>query len=234
ASWISTLRAVNTYPNKTWILQVQCDPNDREMFRFAVASYLVVAHSNCLLAFEDRATGGAHTFRLFQTRHELFVPLGAAQGNYRVEQGNFNTGALFAREFEYGIALVNPHPELQFQYRTTRTYKDWDGNIIPANTVLTIGPRKGVVLYAAPEITMTISPQQVTALPGETVTFTIRYRNDGLADATNVRISVPLPDGMEFVSSSPGGQYLNRQVTWTLPQVRAGQSGTLTFQARVQ
>lgn len=234
ASWISTLRAANTYPDKVWVLLAQCDPNDREMFRFIVASYLVVAHTNCLLALHDRATMGPHTFRTFYLRPELYVPLGGAVGSYRVEQGNFATGALFAREFQYGIALVNPHPELQFRYRTTRSYKDWDGNIVPANTELVIGPRRGVVLYAAPEITMSITPAQVTAMPDETVTFTVQYRNNGLADAANVRISVPLPEGMEFVSSSTGGQYLNRQITWTLPQVRAGQSGTLTFQARVQ
>lgn len=234
SSWISTLRAVNAYPQKTWALIAQCDVNDREMFRFIVASYLVTAHSNCLLALDDRVSGGSHTFRAFHLRHELFIPLGEATGTYRVEQGNFNTGALFARDFQYGIVLVNPHPELQFQYRTTRAYKDWDGNVIPANTVLTIPPRRGVVLYAAPEINMTITPSRDTALPGEVITFTVQYRNDGLADATNVRISVPLPEGMEFVSSSTGGQHHNRQIVWTLPQIRAGQSGTLTFQARVQ
>lgn len=234
AAWLSTLRAITSYPDKTWVIIAHCDPNDREMFRYIIASYLIAAHPNCFLTLDSFADAGAHTFRLFNTRDELFVPLGNATGSYRIEQGSLNNGALFARDFQYGIVLVNPHPELEFQYRTPRAYKDWDGNIIPANTLLTIRPRRGVVLYAAPEITMSISPQQVTALPGETVTLTVQYRNDGLADATNVKISVPLPDGLEFVSSSTGGQFLNRQITWTLPQVRAGQSGTLTFQARVQ
>ncbi len=234
SSWLSTLRAVTSFPDKYWFLLVQCDPNNPEMFHFAVASYLVMANEKTILSFDARGNDGVDAYRTFKLRPELFIPLGAPVSSYRVEQGQLNTGALFARDFQYGLVLVNPHPELSFQYRTTRAYKDWDGNIVPANTLLTIGPRRGVVLYAAPEIVINLSPQQITALPGDTVTFTVQYRNDGLADATNVKISVPLPEGLEFVSSSTGGQYLDRRITWTLPQVRTGQSGTLTFQARVQ
>ena len=234
SSWVSLMRAVTNNPSKYWFLLVQCDPNDREMFRFAVSSYLVIAHERTILSFDARGNPGVDSLQEFMFRPELFLPLGNPTGTYTIEQGSLSTGALFKRDFEHGVVLVNPHPELQFQYRTSRAYKDWDGNVIPANTMLTIGPRRGVVLYAAPEIVLQVSPPQVTALPGETVTFTVQYRNNGLVDATNVKISVPLPEGLEFVSSSTGGQYLNRQVTWTLPLVRAGQSGTLTFQARVQ
>ncbi|MFN3690776.1 MAG: DUF11 domain-containing protein, partial [Fimbriimonadales bacterium] len=181
---------------------------------------------------------------LWVNRPEVWVPLGNPRGAWRVAAGTANdaSGALFARDFEYGIVLVNPtDPDPNdpsrnrvYEYVLPRSYKDWDGNILPAGTRLQIGPKKGVALYAAPEIVLSLSPQQTTALPGETVTFSVQYRNNGLVDATNVKISVPLPEGLEFISSSTGGQYLNRQITWTLPQVRVGQSGTLTFQARVQ
>jgi hypothetical protein len=39
---------------------------------------------------------------------------------------------------------------------------------------------------------------------------------------------------MEFVSASDGGQLVNRQVRWNLTRLDAGQTRTLTFQARVQ
>lgn len=232
--WYTIMRAVYAYPNKHWWLIMCPNLDDTNMVRYAIASYLMLCRENTALMLQDRGKPTSLHYRLASMRPELYVPLGRPLGDFRVEQGQIASGALFARDFQYGIALVNPHPELSFQYRTTRAYKDWDGNVIPANTLLTIGPRQGVVLYAAPEITVEITPSQTTVLPEETLTFTVRYQNNGLVDATNVKISVPLPEGLEFVSSSTGGQYQNRQITWTLSQVRAGRSGTLTFQARVQ
>lgn len=234
SDWYTIMRAVYAYPQKHWWIVACPNVEDTEMVRYTVASYLMLCRENTALMLKDLAKPTHLQYQLAIARPELYVPLGRPLGDFRVVQGQVSSGALFARDFQYGIALVNPHAELSFQYRTPRAYKDWDGNVIPANTLLTIGPRRGVVLYAAPEITISIAPTQVTALPGETLTFTVQYRNSGLADAANVKIEVPLPSGLEFVSSSTGGQYSNHRVTWTLPQVRAGQSGTLTFQARVQ
>lgn len=233
SSWVTVLRAVQAYPNKYWVLLVQCDPNNAEMFRYAVASYLIVQHDRCVLAFDDRPNDGAHTFRTFNLRQELFVPLGNATGNYRIEQGTLNEGALFARDYQYGIVLVNPTENRTFTYRTTQTYKNWDGQVVPANTELTLAPRRGIVLYAAPEVVLNITPQQVTALPGETVTFTVRFENRGLADATNLELSVPLADGLQFVGGN-GVTFQNGQVKWSVSRLRPGESGTRTFTARVQ
>lgn len=234
SSWVTVLRAVNNYPDKYWVLLVQCDPNDRDMFRYAVASYLIVQHERCVLAFDDRATMGPHTFLTFNLRNELFVPLGQATGSYQILQGTLQNGALFARNYEYGLVLVNPTENLTFQYTTSRTYKDWDGNLVPANTTLTIAPRKGVVLYAAPEVTIELAPPQTSVLPGQTLTFTVRYRNTGLVDAVNVQIAVPLADGMSFMGGSDGATYQNGQVRWNIPRIRPNESGTRTFTVQVQ
>lgn len=233
-SWVTVLRAVNAYPDKYWVLLVQCDPNDREMFRYAVASYLVVLHDKCILAFDDRATMGRHTFLTFNLRPELFVPLGNPTGAYRIEQGAVQSGALFARNYEYGLVLVNPTENQTFQYPTSRAYKDWDGNVIPANTTLTIAPRRGVVLYAAPEVVINLDPPQTTVLPGQTLTFTVRFQNTGLIDATNVQIAVPLTDGMRFLGGSDGATVQNGQVRWSIPRIRPGETGTRTFTVQVQ
>ncbi len=233
SSWFTVLRAVQNYPNKYWVLLVQCDPNNNEMFRYAVASYLVVQHDRCILAFDDRPNAGAHTFLTFNLRPELFVPLGDATGTYRIEQGTIPEGALFARDYQYGLVLVNPTENRTFTYRTTRAYKNWDGQVVPANTDLSLPPRTGVVLYAAPEVVLSITPQQLTALPGETVTFTVRYENRGLADATNIELSVPLPEGLQFVSGN-GVTFQNGQVKWSVSRLRPNESGTRTFTARVQ
>lgn len=237
STWWATLRAINAHPSKKWIIVAMNHPNvDLEMFRYILASYFVMAHENTYLMVEARETGESNLYHLWVNRPEVWVPLGTPRGSWRVAAGTANdaSGALFARDFEYGIVLVNPTESQTYEYTLPHSYKNWDGQVLSAGTRLQIGPKTGVALYAAPEVVISLSPQQVTALPGETVTFTVQYRNNGLVDATNVKISVPLPEGLEFVSSSTGGQYLNRQISWTLPQVRVGQSGTLTFQARVQ
>ncbi len=237
STWWSTLRAVNAYPEKRWLLMIMADPNhDLAMFRYALASYFVMAHSNTYLMIEARASENPNKYHLWLNRPEVWIPLGNPTGSWRVAAGTVadTSGALFARDFQYGIVLVNPTENQTYTYRTTRRYKNWDGQIVEANTELQIGPKTGVALYAAPEITLTIEPRQIVALPGETVTLTMQYRNEGLADATNVQISLPLPEGLTFLSSSAGGQFADGRITWTLPLIRAGSSGTLTFQARVQ
>lgn len=236
-SWWATLRAVTENPNTKWLLVIMWNGTDTAMLRYILASYFIFQHANTYLMIEDRGRhSGGDTYQLWVSRPEVWVPLGRATGSWRVVAGTVadTSGALFARDYEHGIVLVNPTENQTYSYRVPRTYKNWDGAVVTEGTVLQIGPKTGVVLYAAPEITLTITPQNITALPGETVTLTVQYRNQGLSDATNVTITVPLPEGMVFVSSSSGGQYQNGRVTWTLPLVRAGASGTLTFQARVQ
>lgn len=233
-SWWATLRAVTEYPNKKIFLVAMSDYRNRDMIRYILASYFVVAHENTYLSIDSRQSN--NSLRHWLDIPECWVPLGQPLRSWYTAAGTASnrSGALFARDFEYGIVLVNPTETQTYEYTLPRAYKNWDGQVVPAGTRIQIGPKTGLAFYAAPEIRISISPQQITALPGETVTFTVQYRNDGLADGTNIKISVPLPEGLEFVSSSTGGQFLNRQITWTLPQVRAGQSGTLTFQARVQ
>lgn len=237
ASWWATLRAINTYPNKTWVIMPMVDPNhDLNMFRYALASYFVMAHEKTYLMLEARGSENPNKYHLWLSRPEVWIPLGNPTGSWRVVAGTATdaSGALFARDFQYGVVLVNPTEQQTYSFTLPRAYKNWDGQVIPAGTRIDVGPKTGLAFYAAPEVSVTISPQQVTALPGETVTFTVLYRNDGLADATNVQISIPLPEGLVFVSGSSGAQFANGRITWTLPQVRAGASGTLTFQAQVQ
>jgi uncharacterized repeat protein (TIGR01451 family) len=46
-----------------------------------------------------------------------------------------------------------------------------------------------------------------TPAQGEQVTFTITVTNNGLLQATNVRLTDALPSGLQFVSANPGGSY---------------------------
>jgi uncharacterized repeat protein (TIGR01451 family) len=235
-TWWATLRAVNAHPNKKWLLVCMSDHNNREMIRYILASYFVIMHDNTYLMIDARGSSERDKYLFWSRCPEVWVPLGRPTGSWRVQAGTASehTGALFARDFEYGIVLVNPTPDREYTYTLPRAYKNWDGEVVPQGTTLTIRPRTGVALYAAPEIVLEITPQQITALPGEIVTFQVRCRNQGLQSGTNLQVSVPLPDGVEFISASDGGQYSNRQVRWTLPRLDTGQTRTLTFQARIQ
>ncbi|MEN3002679.1 MAG: hypothetical protein ABDI19_12690, partial [Armatimonadota bacterium] len=185
-SWWATLRAVTENRNTTWLLVVMWDNTNIQMFRYILASYFIFQHQKTYLMVEDRGRLGNDTYRNWVSRPEVWVPLGQATGSWYIVAGTVadNSGALFARNYQYGTVLVNPTEERTYSYRVPRAYKNWDGNLVAEGTVLQIGPKTGVVLYAAPEITLTITPSSITALPGETVTLTVEYRNQGLSDAT--------------------------------------------------
>lgn len=110
----------------------------------------------------------------------------------------------------------------------------WDRNLVRAGTQITIPPQSGMVLWSAPEISVSLSPETAQVLPGETVQFTITYRNTGTAPGTNVRIAVPLPDGMTLVGSNPTATFENGQVVWVVPNIPVNGTGTLRFTVRVQ
>ena len=80
----------------------------------------------------------------------------------------------------------------------------------------------------------TVSP--ANTLPGNTVTYTLAYTNNGTA-ATGVTISDVLSANLTYVagSASAGGAYdaPSNTLTWTLGALGAGQTGTVTFQAGV-
>ena len=74
--------------------------------------------------------------------------------------------------------------------------------------------------------------QGTTSEVGDEITYTIEYAN-ATADAAPVTITDALPNTLEFVEASNGGTYANGTVTWTLNNVAAGASGSVTVKARV-
>lgn len=71
---------------------------------------------------------------------------------------------------------------------------------------------------------------------GDVLTYTVSYANLGNESAT-VTITDVLPKGLTYVdgSASDSGSFDNRAntLTWTIEDVPAGKTGTVTFQARV-
>lgn len=89
----------------------------------------------------------------------------------------------------------------------------------------------------APYITLTLAVDKAEAVPGDTLTYTITYRNTGDGDAASVAITSPVPAYATYISgsASSGGTYDagTRAVRWTVPSVAPGAGGTLSFQVKV-
>ena len=71
---------------------------------------------------------------------------------------------------------------------------------------------------------------------GNTFTYTISYQNTGQIDVNNVVITDTLPSGVTYVSCTGGGVYTAgppETVTWTIPTVVAGASGSVSVTVTV-
>lgn len=235
ASWQGILQVLSSYPDKLWVLIGYWDSRDTQArwLRYALASYWLVYRPTVYLYMEDRLNPAYH-YSDYVVRPEPFIPLGEPLADREIIQGNWDTGGLFQRRFRYGIVLVNPTESNTYSYTTTRSYKNWDGQVLPANTQLSIPPKTGVVLYAAPELRLSISVTPQNALPGEIVTVTVECRNTGLETASNFEIKVPLPDGLTVVSASNGGTLDNGVIKWTIASLAPGGTQQFRFQARLQ
>jgi len=207
-------------------------PDSQKHVRYAIALCLIVQHENTYVHLDPRFQKNDYPTGYYPP--ELFIPLGKPIGNFRIQDGDIIVGGLFIRDYQNGIVLVNPRHDRSYTFTVPRDLYDWDRNLIRAGTQLTIEPHTGLVLWSAPDISISLSPTSVEVLPGETVQFTVTYRNTGTAPGTNVRIAVPLPDGMTLVGSNPTATVENGQVVWVVPNIPVNGTGTLRFTVRVQ
>jgi uncharacterized repeat protein (TIGR01451 family) len=231
----NTIRLATEYPDRLCILIPTLwtnAPDSRQKLRFAIAGCLIVQHDNTFVQIDPRREQEQYPDGYYPP--ELFVPLGLPQGNFQILNGDIIVGGLFVREYQNGVVVWNPRHDATYTYTVPRDYYDWDRNLVRAGTQVQVPPHTGLVFYAAPEITITLSPAQANVLPGQTVEFMVRYRNTGTAAGTDVRISVPLPDGMTLVGSNPPARLEGRQLVWTIPSVPVNGEGTLRFTVRVE
>jgi uncharacterized repeat protein (TIGR01451 family) len=231
----NTVRLSTEYPDRLVILIPTLwtnAPDSRSKLRFAIAGCLIVQHDNTFVHIDPRYESEQYRDGYYPA--ELFVPLGMPQGNFQILNGDIIVGGLFVRNYQNGVVVWNPRHDATYTYTVPRDYYDWDRNLVRAGTRVEVPPHTGLVFYAAPEIEISLSPAQANVLPGQTVEFTVCYRNTGTAAGTDVRVSVPLPDGMTLVSSTPAARLENRQLVWTVPSVPVNGEGTLRFTVRVE
>jgi len=96
------------------------------------------------------------------------------------------------------------------------------------------------VTFLATDVSITKSATPLSLRPGQDVTYTITYRNDGLVPATDVLVTDTLPAGFDYVrsSSSPSHEPPNYvagppvQWVWNIGNVAPGATGVITLVAR--
>ncbi len=90
--------------------------------------------------------------------------------------------------------------------------------------------------FLDPIITLSKSADVTTAIPGDTITYTLTYGNTGPGDATNLVITDTIPANTTLVpgSISGGGTESGGIITWNLGPLLAGQiNRTVTFAVTV-
>ncbi len=77
------------------------------------------------------------------------------------------------------------------------------------------------IILSFPELGITKAADKGSVNLGDTITYTLTYRNTGSADALNAVIKEKIPDNTTYVSSSPAGTYNEgtREVTWAVAKV---------------
>lgn len=230
--WRHHLRAITENSTERVLVLPNVDPNNQQMIRYALASYLLAQTDNSMLLLRNRVDLGGYSTPLFPP--EMFVPIGRPLSNYQILQGDLANGGLFFREYQYGVVLVNPTESNTYTYQTTKRYFNWDQQNVPNGTTITIPPKTGIVLYANSHINISLSPQEVRVNPGEAVNYTVTYQNIGLRPANNAKIEVPLPNGAHLVTSNPPATIVNGRLQWIIPTIAAGSTGTLTFRVELR
>ena len=82
--------------------------------------------------------------------------------------------------------------------------------------------------------TVSISDQVQTVLPGDMISYTVSYKNISTKDLSNVVLSVILPKGVTFKSTTAGVPTTDNTVVLTLGTLpRDGQGGFVNIQATV-
>jgi len=90
------------------------------------------------------------------------------------------------------------------------------------------------VTVTAPIMTFEKSVDVLFADPGDTVVYTLKYKNTGTGMATNVKVVDVLPALVVYVSSAPAyTTKVGQTLSWTVGSVGAGVSGTITVTVKV-
>lgn len=98
-------------------------------------------------------------------------------------------------------------------------------------------PRDGGSVSNSPNLSLALSADKDTTMPGDTITYTITYQNMGGDTATSAVIACPEPANTTYIpgSATSGGAYdpTSGNMQWTIPSIPSGGTGTLVYKVTV-
>lgn len=211
------------------------DPGDQR-FNLQLAGMYLVNHPNLYVLIAGEGASGEPNIGESRVLPQLSLPLGDPQtAEYEILAGSEFSGALFARRYRYGIALVNTSQSVTHTYTPPRRYWDHQGRSYAGGTPISIPPQTGLVLYAAPEIQISINSDVSVVQPGGLVTYTVTYQNTGRVSSGAFEVKVPLVEGMMNVIQMPSNATVQGNVLiMPITSLAAGASGQFQFTVRVQ
>ncbi|MHB0998958.1 MAG: hypothetical protein ACYC27_06900 [Armatimonadota bacterium] len=143
-----------------------------------------------------------------------------SNGTYTVQWYDTNTGSVIKTE---NINVSNGVLSLSVSSLTKDT-----AVIIKSETAVSTSPK----------ITLTLSVDKANAKSGETVTYTILYKNDGNGPANKVEIRLPIPANTSYITGSASNSgtldAAGNSICWAIPTVAAGASGQVTTKFIIQ
>jgi uncharacterized repeat protein (TIGR01451 family) len=108
-----------------------------------------------------------------------------------------------------------------------------------ATNAATVSDTERVTVVVAPEFS-TSSKSLVDidggfAVPADTISYTIKVRNSGHANATSVAVTDTVPQHVTILASTiaPGGSVAGRVITFSTFNLNVGDSATLTYQVQI-
>jgi uncharacterized repeat protein (TIGR01451 family) len=98
-----------------------------------------------------------------------------------------------------------------------------------------LGNWGGKVIFAYPDVSVSLTSSRLATEPGDEVEYTLKYENIGYDKAQGVKLNLDLPKGMSFVSSSGklSGGCEQTYCTWEVGSLNAKASGELTMKLKV-
>lgn len=139
-----------------------------------------------------------------------------------------------------GVVVVNGYTAVAKTYTVDADSEDPSGRFYPAGTKIMLKPHTGRMLITnAYQMDVRVSVSSDSPQQGQEVDIAVAYTNRGTAKAANVVVRAQVPAEMTYLAGSAektGGRYdsLYNTVSWVVPVLAVGESGSRTFKAKVR
>ncbi len=196
------------------------------------------------LMYADPLAPTTADFRIEQTVSIPAEMAGPTLSFFYRGQGDLSSTNPFTVELQDGGTTASLFSETAASGKWTHRWVDlspWTGRTVRLafNVHQTAGQPAGsvdldeVTLGAGLHADLWASATSASALPGETITLTLRYGNRGDAEAGSTALTLALPDELEFVSADPPSLTAAPGLSWLPDELAVGSSGTIVVRVTI-